>query len=78
MPKAEGDALAIYFTMNTSREPGDIHRSGSTASVTRYTARSGHYQYGKRNIVFHPARAAPFGRQAYHLPPKGGTIQSVN
>ena len=27
----------------------------------------------KRNIVFHPARAVPFGRQAYHLSPKGGT-----
>ena len=24
----EGAALAVYLTMNTSREPGDIHRSG--------------------------------------------------
>ena len=27
MPKAEGDAQAVYFAMNISREPGDIHRS---------------------------------------------------
>ena len=28
MPKAEGDALAVYFAMNISRGLGDIHRSG--------------------------------------------------
>ena len=44
MPKAEGDALAVYFAMNISRGLGDIYRSGSIASVTRYTARSGHHR----------------------------------
>ena len=28
MPKAEGDALAVYFAMNITSELGDIHLSG--------------------------------------------------
>ena len=29
-------------------------------------------------MVFHAARAAPFGSQGYHLSPKGGTRKGVN
>ena len=35
MPKAEGDALAIYFAMNISRVPGDIHRGGKNSQCFR-------------------------------------------
>ena len=78
MPKAEGDALAVYFAVNISREPGDIRRSGRIVSDARLPLGAGSTVYNKRNMVFHPARAAPFGRQAYHLPPEGGTKQGVN
>ena len=50
----EGDALAVYFAMNISRELGDIHRSGNSASITRDTARGGHHRVGceKHGISF--------------------------
>ena len=78
MPKAEGDALAVYFAVNISRELGDIHRSGRIVSDARLPLGVGNTECERRNIVFHSARAAPFGRQAYHLPPEGGTEQGVN
>ena len=60
MPKAEGDALAVYFAMNISREPGDIHRSDDIDSDTRLPLGAGSTECERRNIVFHPARAAIF------------------
>ena len=51
---------------------------GKMDNVLRFPLGAGITEFGVRNIVFHAARAAPFGRQAYHLPPERGTQIGVN
>ena len=60
MPKAEGEAVAVYFAMNISRELGDIHLSGKSANDARLRLGASITAYEERNIVFHSARAAIF------------------